>query len=125
MKDRKIFQDKMAFARVKPSEKVWGKIEKGLEKEYRIKRFKNRSLIGWAAAFVILVFSYFIHRNDVNTTAYMPEILELNDYDGELDHWQNVYHMQKVIPNFRIDGRLVPNYKTIWENPLVPREVNF
>ena len=122
MKDKITLRDKISMARVRPSDRVWDKVERGIEKEGRIKRVKNRSVIGWAAAVVILVLSYSIHRYDRNSPSYMPEILELNDQTGEINLPQDIYRLENAIPNYRKDGRLIPNYRVIWKNPLVPRE---
>jgi len=124
MKARKILQDKINQARITPSARTWQKIEDRLERDYRSRSFKQRSVIGWAAALLIIVLAYYAGRYDGYSHAYMPEPLEFNDQAGKIQLPLDLYSIPASTVKYRNDGRLVPNYQALWKHPLIPRERN-
>ncbi len=124
MKEKRMLQDKINQARIVPSSRTWQKIEDRLELKHRSNAFRRRTVIGWAAAVFIIIMAYYAGRYDKYSPVYMPETLELNDQAGEIQLPQDFYHIPSTIAKYRKDGRLIPNYQTLWKNPLVPRERN-
>ena len=122
MKNNKILRDKIQQARVLPSEGTWTKIEAELDKENRIGSLKKWSMTGWAAAVFILVAVYLSGQYKGNASSYSPETLKINDQVGDIHFPNDFYPTQSPADNYRKNGRLVPNYKAIWKNPLMPAE---
>lgn len=124
MKEKEILRDKINQARIMPSPRAWQKIEGHLESERRSNAFRRRTVIGWAAAVLIIVMAFYAGRYGTYSPVYMPVTLELNDQAGEIHLPHDFYQFPTTVTKYRNDGRLIPNYQTLWKNPLVPRERN-
>lgn len=126
MKNKKNLQDKINQAKVAASAGVWQKIEVGLDADQRTYRIRRNSIIGWAAAVLIIVLAYQAGKHEVKQPDYQPQTLQLTDQAGEIFLPRNIYPLQSnSIAEYHKGGRLVPNTQTLWKNPLVPRTVDF
>lgn len=125
MSNKRNLQDKVNQVKVVPSTEVWGKIERNLDADHRIHRIRRNSIIGWAAALLVIVLAYQVGKYEIQSPDYQPQTLQLNDQAGENFLPQDFYSLQKPVTAYRKDGQLIPNSQALWKNPLVPRTVDF
>lgn len=125
MKNTSNLQDKVNQATISPSINVWRKVEDGLDANRRRYRIRRNSFIGWAAAVLVIVLAYQAGRHEVNAPDYQPQTLQLYDQASKAVVPHDFYPLPNYETAYRKDGRLIPNAHTLWENPLVPRTVDF
>lgn len=125
MKYKKNLQDKVSQATAHPSDRVWQKIETNLDGDRRLRRDRRNTVVGWAAAVFVVLMAYQAGKYEVNSSEYKPQTLPLSDHVAKSEVTYPTIQSYNAMISYRKDGQLIPNAQAIWENPLVPRTVDF
>ncbi|HLT93228.1 MAG TPA: hypothetical protein VKZ56_01645 [Membranihabitans sp.] len=118
MNQKDIWQDRLKDVRINPSRNLWFKIENRLDTDIRNSR---RTILGVAAAVVLMIVAYFAGIRSVASPEYTPMTLEINDQASEVPlpvEYQNPAIKEL---HYKKGGHLIPNARALWENPLVPK----
>ena len=122
MNQKGMLQDKMNQLKIQPSERVWNHIEKRLDVTQKAQTSHLRTIWGIAAAIVLVIIAYFIGAKTAVGPVYSPMTLEVSDQASEVLLPPDSYNLRALEDiHYRKDGRLIPNARALWDNPLVPR----
>lgn len=118
MNQKVLWQDKLKDFRAYPSDRVWEKIEKGLDDADRENHDRHRTVWGIAAAIAIAVIAYLIGVKSGDAPEYFPTTLEIRDQASEVMIPLEYRVPEGYLDHNRKDGYLIPNAHTLWDNPL-------
>jgi len=118
MNSWKLIRDKAERGTFIPDRRVWNKIESRLAEHDLSMRKKFRFRVGWMAAAIAAIVSFYIFFTAQTEVPYYIETLTSDQntpHQRDVDVWiHSDYDLR-----FHKKGRLIPNYQLISKSPLI------
>lgn len=117
-----LIRDKLQDVRIETSAGTWEKVEKSLDDRMNRKTRIRKMYLKMAAAAAVILLAFFVGKYQPTVERYQLETVEIFSHQGS-DHAPLKDLYQNSTPHtYRKNGKLIPNYRMLWDRPLMPRE---